>query len=134
MIIPTIHFNGNCDEAIKLYKQVLNVQVDKINYAKDAPEGYGLEQLPPNNVMHSEIIIAGSKFSLTDGAEKPLSSDNFSLLIFFDTKEELTEAFNKLSAGGKVIEPIGSQFWASLYCMFEDKFGLGWQFMIKADA
>ena len=93
MIIPTIHFNGNCDEAINFYKGALGAEVKEINYAKDAPLGSGMDELPPNFVMHSEVYICGTNFSLTDGAEAPPTIGNFSYMIVYDTAEEVTAAF-----------------------------------------
>ena len=63
MLIPTIHFNGNCDDAINFYKGALGAEIKEINYAKDAPPNSGMDSLPLNFVMHSEIIICGMNFS-----------------------------------------------------------------------
>ena len=131
MITPCIHFQGNCDEAINFYKEALSAEVKEINYAKNAPPGSGMDTLPPNFVMHSEVIIYGINFSLTDGAETPLSSGNFSFIITFDTPEEVKATFEKLAPGGKVVEPLASVFWSELYCSVIDRFGVEWQVMVR---
>ena len=131
MITPCIHFQGNCDDAIKFYKEALSVEVKEIFYAKDAPADSGVDSLPPNNVMHSEVLICGLNFSLTDGAENPITSENFSFLITLETAEEVTAAFEKLSVGGKIIEPLATVFWSSLYGFVIDRFGIGWQVMVR---
>jgi len=132
MLIPTIHFNGNCDEAISFYKDALGAEVKEINYAKDAPPGSGMDELPPNFVMHSEVYICGTKFSLTDGAETPPlpSAGNFSYMIVYDTPEEVTAAFNKLAVGGTIVEPLTETFWSPLYGYVIDRFGINWQVMV----
>ena len=88
MLIPTIHFPDNCDEAITFYKKVLGAKVKAIAYAKDAPPGSGMEDCPPHFVMYSELEILGSIISITDGGEAPLTSDSYSFMISFDTDEE----------------------------------------------
>jgi len=130
MLIPTIHFNGNCDEAISFYKDVFGAELKVINYAKDAPPDSGMDELPPNFVMYSEVMISDVKMSLTDGAEIPLSFGHFSYMLNYDTEEEVTTIFNKLAVGGKVEEPLSTTFWSGLYGSVIDRFGVNWQVMV----
>ena len=131
MIIPCIHFQDNCDEAINFYKDALSAEVREINYAKDAPVDSGMDSLPPNFVMHSEVIICGTNFSLTDGGQVPITGESHSFLISYDTVEEVKLAFEKLMVGGKVVEPLASVFWSELYGYVIDRFGVNWQVMVK---
>ncbi|MCL2224241.1 MAG: VOC family protein [Defluviitaleaceae bacterium] len=130
MLNPSIHFNGNCDEAIAFYKTALAADVKEINYAKDAPPNSGMDDCPPNFVMHSEVIIHGVNFSLTDGAETPPPFGNFSYMITYDTEAEVRATFEKLAAGGKVEEPLATVFWSPLYGSVVDRFGVNWQVMV----
>jgi len=125
MLIPTIHFAGNCDEVIQFYKQTIGAEVMQIAYAKDAPPEVAA-QMPPNFVMHSEIKIFGTVVALTDGCEKPPTENNHTFTVFFDTVEEVTDVFNRLVEGGKVIEPLSKQFWATMSGMLTDRFGVNW--------
>ena len=61
MLLTTISYPGTCDEAITLYKEILGAQVKEINYFRDAPAEFSDSvELPPNFVMHSEIMIRGT--------------------------------------------------------------------------
>jgi len=131
MITPYIHFQGNCDEAIQFYKTALAAEVKEINYAKDAPTDSGIDSLPPNFVMYSEVLICGTIFSLTDGGEVPITGDSFSFLITYDTKEEVTAAFEKLAVGGKIVEPLAAALGSSLYGYVIDRFGVNWQVVMR---
>jgi len=131
MITPCIHFQGNCDEAINFYKEALGAEVKGIHYAKDAPPDSGLDELPPNFVMHSEIIICGMNFSLTDGSETPITGEHISFLITYDTAQEVKLAFEKLVVGGKVVEPLATVFYSELYGYVIDRFGVNWQVMVR---
>ena len=131
MITPCIHFNGNCDEAIKFYKEALGAEVKAIFYAKDAPPNSGTDSLPPNFVMHSEVLICGMNFSLTDGSEKSITGEHISFLITYDAKEEVKAVFDKLEVGGRVVEPLASVFWSELYGYVIDRFGVNWQVMVR---
>ena len=110
MLIPTIHFQGNCDEAITFYKEILGAEIREIAYAKDAPADVGMDSLPPNFVMHSEIQLFGTTICMTDGAETAGGIENFSYMVMFDTADEVTTVFNKLAEGGNVVEPLAPQF------------------------
>ena len=132
MFLTTIHFPGTCDEAISFYKEALGAEVQVIAYFKDAPKDSDTESLslPPNFVMHSMISIHGSLVSMTDGVETKPAGDNFTFFITGDTVDEVTALYAKLlEGGGKVVEALAPVFWASMYGVVEDKFGINWQVM-----
>jgi len=130
MLTTVISFAGNCNEAISFYKEVLGAEVKVINYFKDAPENSGMDSsLPPNFVMHSELLIEGSEIAMTDGVEKAPTGDNFSFLITKESADEVTALYHKLLEGGRVIEALAPAFWASMYGCVEDRFGVYWQIM-----
>lgn len=130
MLIPTIHFAGNCNEVIEFYKQAIGAEVQMVAHAKDAPAEFGAE-MPHGFVMHSEIKIFGTIVALTDGCENPLSGDNHTFTVFFDTADEVTNAFNKLAEGGKITEPLAQQFWADMCGSLTDRFGVNWNFLTR---
>jgi PhnB protein len=90
-----------------------------------------MEALPPNFVMHSQVFICGTNFSLTDGGEKPITGESHSFLITYDTVEEVKSAFEKLVVGGKIVEPLSAVFWSELYGYVIDHFGVNWQVMVR---
>ncbi|MDR0767271.1 MAG: VOC family protein [Methanosarcinales archaeon] len=132
MLSTVVHFPGNCNEAISFYSEVVGAKVKDIAYFKDAPMDSGMESsLPPDFVMHSEILIFGSMVVMTDGAETSPTGDNFSFLVTKETADEVTTLYNKLLEGGKVIEALAPAFWASMYGMVEDRYGIVWQIMTQ---
>jgi len=131
MITQCIHFQGNCDEAINFYKKALKAEVKEISYAKDAPVGSGMDELPPNYVMYSDITMYGTKFMLSDGGEAPLPYGSFSFMIILETENEVKVVFEKLSTYGKITQPLSEQFFSSLYGEVIDPYGVTWQVMIR---
>ena len=131
MIVTGICFPGNCEEAINFYKETLGAKVEEIAYFRDAPPDHGMDDsLPPDFVMHSELIIFGTKIIMTDGAEADASGGNFDLNIFLDAAEEVEAVFNKLAEGGTVIAPLASTYWwADMYGFVTDRFGVSWSVM-----
>jgi len=127
MLIATISFQGNCDEALTFYKEALGAQVKEVAYFRDAPPDSGMdESLPPNFVMHSEVSIFGTQITMTDGGTAPITGDYFSLMLAFDSGEEVTSVFNKLADGGRVVNALAPQFWATLCGDVQDRFGIHW--------
>jgi len=125
MLITTISFQGNCDEALTFYKKTLGAEVKEVAYYKDAPKDFVMD-VPPNFVMHSEVALFGTQITMTDGGVAPITGDYFSLMLAFNSAEEVTSVFNKLADGGKVITPLASQFWATLCGDVQDRFGIHW--------
>jgi len=127
MLITTIHFPGNCDEAIAYYKEAVGAEVKRIDYFRDAPpdvviDGFSL----PNHVMNSEVVMFGTSISMTDGVKTPMTSENVTFTVFIDSPEEATAVFNKLADGGQVIEALEPQFWVALTGFVKDRYGLNW--------
>ena len=125
MLMPNISFQNQCDEAITFYKDALGAQVKSIAYYKDAPKEFVMD-VPPNYVMHSEVLLFGSLITMTDGGTAPITSDYFSFVLTLDTAEEVASAFNKLADGGTVVNPLAKQFWAELCGDVKDRFGVYW--------
>jgi len=127
MLTTSISFQGNCDEALTFYKEALGAEVKEVAYFRDAPPNSGMdESLPPNFVMHSEVLIFGSQVTMTDGGTASISGDYFSLMLALDSAEEVTSVFNKLADGGQVIGALAPQFWATLCGDVQDCFGIHW--------
>jgi len=127
MLITTISFQGNCDEALAFYKEALGAEVKDVAYFRDAPPDSGMdESLPPNFVMHSEVLIFGTKITMTDGGTAPIAGDYFSLMLSLDSAEEVISVFNRLADGGQIVGALAPQFWATLCGDVQDRFGIHW--------
>lgn len=68
-IIPTIHFNRQCNEAIKLYQQAFDCKIQSIMYYKDAV-AHGWESANPakdKSVYHSELLFGDQLIRMSAG-------------------------------------------------------------------
>ena len=129
MLIPAIGFQGNCEEAIHFYKEVLGAEVKTISCFRDAPEDSGMDaSTPPNFVLYSEVSIFGVTFMMTDGMEKPL--EGFWMQLAFHTPEEVTSTFNKLADGGTIVEALSAELYGHLMGSVTDRFGVPWNVSI----
>lgn len=67
----------------------------------------------------------GSDSSETFGP-LPVAGTNFNISINTGSEAEANKIFNGISAGGKIVLPMGKTFWESYFGMCVDKFGISW--------
>ncbi|MFS0838520.1 VOC family protein [Paenibacillus sp. 1P03SA] len=85
-----------------------------------------------DKVINLSLVAAGVTFLMSDSMFEALTPGNMvSLCLEFATEEEAHTAFNNLSKGGNVKQPLEPAFWGALFGQLEDKFGISW--MITSD-
>ena len=121
-----INFKDNARQAMEFYQSVfggnLNINTFKeFNASQDPSED--------NKVMHAMLEADnGISFMAADtpnGMEYQPGS-NFSMSLSGDNEAELRNYFEKLSAGGTVLEPLVKAPWGDTFGMLVDKFGVNW--------
>lgn len=120
-------FNGNCREAMNFFKNCIGGEL-----VIQTIEGSPLEAQCPasmkHSVLHSSLIKDGlvlmaSEMIGPDGYQK---GTNFALSLNCSSEEEINDFYEKLSAGGTILDSLKPQFWGSLFAAFNDKFGIRW--------
>ncbi|HEX3015046.1 MAG TPA: VOC family protein [Desulfobacteria bacterium] len=129
-LTPYITFNGNCEEAVKFYQQVLGGEL-VIMHLGDAPAkpGFTVPDNMKNLVLHAELRKDGHVIRFSDNCNNTpfTAGNNISFALQFETKEEVTQKFKSLSEGGAVQMEPQQTFFSPLYAKFTDKFGMIWQ-------
>ena len=125
---PYLFFNGRCEEAIEFYRQALGAQVDMLMRFKDSPEPpTGVAPGSGDKVMHAAIRIDDSVLMASDGmAEGQPEFKGFSLSLNLGDEAAARRVFDGLAQGGKVTMPLGKTFFASIFGMVVDRFGVQW--------
>ncbi len=122
-----LNFNGNCREVMEFYKTCLGGELLLQTIGGSPVEGQcpaGMkDQLLHASLTKGEIILMGSDMIGPDGFSK---GNNISLSLNCSSEEEINSFFSKLSAGGKIIDPLKEQFWGATFGVFNDKFGIRW--------
>lgn len=135
VITPNFNFDGQCGEALNLYIQAFNARVGCLLHYSDArPEDLDrvLTEEQKKYVYHSEIFIGDQRIMMADNIEIPfMTSMALSLVVTFDTKEEVLHAYNVLKDGSKTIYPVHSTTYSSCEVVFVDKFGVRWNLMTE---
>ncbi|WFR57257.1 VOC family protein [Anaerocolumna sp. AGMB13025] len=126
MLIPHLHFDGNCLEAIDVYEKAFNTKVDteSIDYMSDGKK-----------IAHAIIKIHGTEVFLNDALK--FINDTFDincgahLIITFNSVDELLVCYEILKSDDK-LSPFYETSYSKLVGNFKDKFGVLWGFMVTA--
>lgn len=134
MVIPTLHFCGQCEAAIHLYKEAFGCKVNYLMRYTDAVQRGWEKDIPEirNTVYHSEVLFGEQIFRMSDGSE---TETNTNTSVFFaislDSVEEVKRAFEVLQTSGTVIDPLESTPYSSCMGSIMDKFGIRWRVMTE---
>jgi len=127
---PYIYFDGNCEEAFTFYKSVFGGEFDGLTRYKDIPdEEKKMEIDDLDKIIHIGLPIGETVILMGTDASSDIQlkiGNNISLAISTQKEEIVRKLFEDLSEGGKVLMPLEKNFWAELYGMLTDKFGINW--------
>jgi PhnB protein len=129
---PYINFKSNARAAMQFYQSVFGGEL-KMSTFKE----YHASQSPAEDdlIMHAELD-AGNGFIImaSDTPERMeyRPGNNITMSLSGDDEEQLTDSFQKLSAGGQITMPLEKAIWGDTFGMCNDKFGIGWLVNIAA--
>ncbi|MFG6415342.1 VOC family protein [Roseateles sp. DC23W] len=137
-IDPYLFFEGNCEQAIEFYEQALAAKVEFMMRYAESPEPLPEGMVPPGaeqKVMHASLHIGGALVMMSDDLNSSGGGfKGFSLSLDCPDADAAREAFAALADGGHVVMPLGKTFWAPLFGMVTDRFGVSWQVGVSDDA
>ena len=127
-VTPYLFFSGRCDEALAFYRDALGAKVEMLSRFSEAPE------LPPGvspdhgaKVMHVSFRSGDSVLMASDGmADGAAQFKGFSLSLDYADVDQARRAFEALAQGGKVLMPLDATFFATIFGMVCDRFGVQW--------
>lgn len=130
MIVPAVHFPGNCKEAIAFYQEVFQAAVHCMDFYRDAPSDWKFAASGDTRelVMHAELTLCGTRVNMSDMQEQAIAGNMICLNVFYESADEVCRAYELLQqGGGKVVVELGPQFFSPMYGSVVDRFGLRWQ-------
>jgi len=134
MLIPHLHFCGDCKAAIALYEKAFDTKVEEYvtfdDYSRNDPESCANDK----QIAHARMIIHGQALMLNDrddfdNKDKSLNSAPH-LIVQFASKEELLACYEHFKDNGRIIDPFVTTFYSALVGNFMDEFGVLWGFMV----
>ncbi len=127
-----LFFDGRCEEAIDFYKKTLGAEVGMLMRWKDCPDKSACTPANENKVMHASLKIGESRVMASDGRNTGHPEfKGFALSVNAKDETDADRLFNSLSAGGKVMMPLGKTFFSPRFGMTTDKFGVNWMVIVE---
>ncbi len=127
---PYLHFQGNAAEAFNTYKEVFGGEFEILMKYTDSPVQDQHATSNPDWIMH---VTLKTSIGLTiQGSDRPEAfgnvnkGDAFFINLMVDSADEARKIYEGLSKDGNVFMPLEKTFWAELYGMFADKYGVQW--------
>jgi PhnB protein len=130
---PTAYLNflDNCEEAFNFYKKVFNGEIDFIGRFKEMPPEHNVPEGFGEKLMHVSLSVKGQPFLF--GSDTPQGygpayqvGNNVSLSLNPENEAEARRLYDALREGGHVIMELSPTFWAELFAMVRDRFGINW--------
>jgi len=126
---PYLNFDNNCRQAMNFYKDCLGGELT-LQTVGEMPAMAA--QMPPqmkDNILHSTLTSGDIVIMASDlNREKQIEGNTVHLCVNCNSENELNSFFSKLSAGGKVTEPLADMPWGGMYGSFTDQYGKHWVF------
>ncbi|MBL7717512.1 MAG: VOC family protein [Flavipsychrobacter sp.] len=125
---PYLNFSGmQCREAMNFYRECLGGELT-LQQVSEMPEMAAM--MPPeykDHIIHATLVSGDMVLMASDLVRgEPVQGNMGSVIINCDDEAQITAFFEKLAAGGKVIQPLADMPWGARYGELTDKFGKDW--------
>ncbi len=124
---PYLSFKGECEAAFKFYEHCLGAQPGAIFRYAGTPLA---DQVPADwsdKVMHGSLTIGDQVLMGADVAPDQYEEPKgFSLSLQIKSTADAERIFHELAKDGRVVMPLEKTFWAALFGMVVDRFGIPW--------
>jgi PhnB protein len=125
---PNLYFNGQCQEAMDFYQRCFGGKNRFMLTYGDSPIS---DTVPPEwrgKILHATLAIGQSILHAADSAPGQYQPPKgFHMIIGVPDAAEAERIFRELSEGGTVQMPLQKTFWATLFGVLVDRFGIAWK-------
>lgn len=123
----TIHFNGQCEAALRFYERSLGAKIAFMMTWGDSPVASQAPAGWEKKILHSRMILGDAEIVAGDVAPQQFEKRGFSIQLNVDDPVAGEGMFNALAEGGTVTMPFEKTFWAARYGFVIDQFGVPWE-------
>lgn len=134
MLIPHLHFCGDCEKAIALYEKAFQTKAEAIVYSYDYEDMvHAPQESQDSSIAHAILYIHGQKIFLNDRFGNKEKSLNCAvhLIVMFSSVEELLACYEFFKEGSTIVDPFTELPYSKLSGNFIDQFGVQWGFMTE---
>ena len=136
-LTPALGFKGDASQAIELYQKAFGAKVTiRLNYSDADPKDFQCnDESKKDCIYYAEMMIGNQQISFGDNPDGVLGekvndkASAISLLIEFDSVDELNVAYELMSEDATILVPMGATTYCTGYVSLVDKFGIQWDLM-----
>lgn len=122
---PYLMFDGNAKEALEFYKEVFGGEISELKTYAEA--GYENSAEAKDRLIHGRFQKGELFFMVSDTSPGSLIvGNNISLVLDFESEEEIQKTFASLSEKGNVHMELQDTFWGAKYAKVKDVYGIIW--------
>jgi predicted 3-demethylubiquinone-9 3-methyltransferase (glyoxalase superfamily) len=127
-VAPFLMFEGDAEEALGLYVSAFDdAEVVEIRrFGEDGPGAEGTIEAAVLRLGDQRVRLFDSPVEHAFGFTPAVS-----LFVELDSAGEVDAAFERLSAGGGVLMPLGEYPFSPHFAWINDRFGVSWQLSVK---
>jgi PhnB protein len=134
----TLDFFGRTEEAVEFYCRTIEAEVLFMMRFRESPDRSFVRPGMENKIYHATFRVGSTELMASDcGCEESppeIAFAGFSLVLRANTPEKAGQFFASLSDGGQIQIPLAETFFASLYGIVVDRFGISWKIMVESQA
>lgn len=128
---PYLNFPGTCEEAFNFYKKVFGGEFGYVGRFKEMPPEYPVPPRYADKVMHVSLMVGGQPFLMGSDAPEGFgpaynAGNHVHLSLSPADGTEAKKWYDALREGGKVTMELMPTFWAKLFAMVRDRYGIYW--------
>ena len=126
---PYLIFDGQAEQAIRLYERALGATTDAFQRFGDMP-GATMQGPERERVVHALVHIGPWVLMISDSRPgmSPVTGGIVHICLDFDDEAEMRQKFEALAATGKVEMALQDTFWGAVFGSLTDAHGVSWMF------
>ena len=121
-----LFFDGNCEEALSFYLDILGGSIVTKMLYSEAPPGIDFPDHMSGKIMHAALESGDLALLACDSPDPLVVGNNVHLSISLDSMDEAAAVFKGLAENGSVTMPFEDAFWGGKFGMLTDRFGIHW--------
>lgn len=140
-LFPYLNFDGQGQEAVHFYTDVLNGELIGLMTYGDANSNDmgGMPEEARDMVMNAQIMLKNKDYLMISDVPPGMGmsyqkGNSVSMTLTLDNQEEARTIFGKLADGGMVSMDLQETFWSPLYGSCIDRFGIEWQISVDPES
>lgn len=124
---PLLLFDGQCEEAFRVYEKYLNGKVEAIMPFEGTPAARQVPAEWRKKIIHARMAVGDQILMGSDAPpgryQKP---QGFFVSLQVAKPDEVEQIFQELAENGRILMPVQQTFWAARFGMVIDRFGIPW--------